>query len=1289
MMTFCRVQPDRGLKSQLLKPWSAASFGGLVQGFTWMVVIAVALILLLSIPAQAAISLATTGATASSTGSINRDLVVPTIVDGDLLVAHVAIRGNRTITPPSGWTLVDQVYVSNGRITQGVYYRVGLAADSSTTVRWNFNNSDDNAGVIRAYRGVDTVAPIGNFSGNINGGTASLTLTALSIATTVANEWIMTFYGAADGAANPVTIPVGMSERYDFDNGGGGNGLSLAGDDEARPTAGPTGDRVSTSSQSDRYVAQLIALKPIEFSTVASINLANANPTSAATVSWTVTFSKGVTGVSAAAFTLAPSSGVSGAYITAVTGSGTTWTVTANTGIGAGTLGLNQSGAGSVVPTLTGTFTGAVYTISATPALAQYRMDEASWNGTVGEVADSSGSYPGRAMNSANTTDVTGQEAKPGNPGTCRYGAFNSGYVQTPLPNLVTDFTITGWIRTTNNTTQVGQRILIDDEGTTPATGYGFSFNDAGAGVLRFYSRGITSNISFDSIYPIATNTWYFVAAVADIANKKRTIYVFNQSGVLLDATTEPAWTSGTWGTDGGPVTIGAETSASAESALHFVGNLDEVRVYGKVLNQAALTSMAAQTHPCAVSAPDHLVIQSSGSGLTCAASTLTVVACLDTACTPYTGGVSGTLSATGAGMTVNWDGSTGGAAGSGFVIPAGGSVSKNVQVATAGVVTFGLASATPTPINPTVCNFGTNSPANDNCVFTARTAGFIFSDTSTPGDPYTILPQRSGIATAANALYLRAVQASATNPAVCTPAIVSSTTSVNMGYTCNNPLTCQAASDLATINATPIAAGSPNANPTQFSTPVSLTFDANGSAPITARFDDVGRITLNANKTITPTGGTAVTMTGSSNAFVVAPDYFGFSAVTAGPIKAGTAFSATVTAYNKLGSATGNFGKETAAQGVTLTSTLVTPNPVTYPAASNPALGNNVIPGSEFGAGGMVTSDANGVATVNNIQWDEVGNISLTAALTNVAGYLSSGLSVSGTSASMGAFIPDHFDTAVVVTAGVPMPCPTALTCPTLYNGFVYSGQPFKLQITARNLANGTTTNYRNAYGLSHDVILEAWDALGSVTMQNPPGTGTLATATVLASAFGAVSPGVALTNAPAYTLPPATAPTDIYLRAVDTVSTTVTSRRATPANSVEAGVKVASGRIRIPNVYGSERLALPMAVTVQYYNGSYWLTSLTDSVTWFDSNLSTMSPTPGNLLANNANCAVVNVPGAASVSAGIRTLVLARVPVAAPAPKCLTRFSLNFPSYLPNAQGSATFGIYKSPLIYRRENY
>ena len=75
--------------------------------------------------------------------------------------------------------------------------------------------------------------------------------------------------------------------------------------------------------------------------TVQSINRVGTTPTNAASVSWTVLFSESVTGVDASDFALVTTGTVAGATITTVSGSGNQYTVTANTGTGNGTLGLN------------------------------------------------------------------------------------------------------------------------------------------------------------------------------------------------------------------------------------------------------------------------------------------------------------------------------------------------------------------------------------------------------------------------------------------------------------------------------------------------------------------------------------------------------------------------------------------------------------------------------------------------------------------------------------------------------------------------------------------------------------------------------------------------------------------------------------------------------------------------------------------------------------------------------------------------------------------------------------
>jgi hypothetical protein len=657
---------------------------------------------------------------------------------------------------------------------------------------------------------------------------------------------------------------------------------------------------------------------------------------------------------------------------------------------------------------------------------------------------------------------------------------------------------------------------------------------------------------------------------------------------------------------------------------------------------------------------PHHLEIQhASGTGLTCAASTLTIKACADAACaTAYVGGVSGTLSATGT-PTVTWDGTTGGAAGAGFAIASGSStVNKNVQVATAGSVVFGISSATPVPSSATTCNFG--APA---CTFTADLAGFIFSDTAN-GSGYTIPAQVSGIATPA--FYLRAVQASTVNPAVCTPAIISSTISVEMGYTCSNPPACQPGS-LMTINATSIA-------PT--GTPVSLTFDANGSSPVSARYDDVGQVALSANATVTPfSGAAAVTLNGSSNAFVVAPHHFGFSGVTAAPIKAGADFSATVTAYNGLATptATANFGQELVAEGVTLSFSKCLPT------------GANAVNGIFSGNVGTFTG---GAAGAGNLNWSEVGNGDLVATLAS-GSYLGSGLTASGNTGTggtacngagnVGRFMPDHFDT--VVTG--PMTCPVGLTCPG--GGLAYSGQPFTANVYARNAAGVITQNYDGTANTSPNfaasVTLTAWDAPGSTTTQNPPAAtpGALTGNAIAATSFSkgaTVSPGTPPT--PIYTFGTTpTDPTDIYVRAVDADG--VTSLRVPAGASVEGGIKVVNGRIKVSNAYGSELLPLTLTATAQYFTAAGWRNSITDNVT----NLVLLANYP----VGAGTTAVTLTPSSGDLLNGVLSIRLGKPSAGAG----IATIDPTAPGYLPLITGTATFGVYKgnNSFIYRRESY
>ncbi len=133
------------------------------------------------------------------------------------------------------------------------------------------------------------------------------------------------------------------------------------------PTVGPP-----VSGQIQSFITPAAAgqtIPPI----VSAISRSSFSPTSAATVTWTVSFSKTVTGVDVGDFALA-AAGVTGSSIASVTPSGAAqvFTVTVNTGYSNGTLRLNLVGNGTIrdagnvalAGTANGSFTGESYDVT-------------------------------------------------------------------------------------------------------------------------------------------------------------------------------------------------------------------------------------------------------------------------------------------------------------------------------------------------------------------------------------------------------------------------------------------------------------------------------------------------------------------------------------------------------------------------------------------------------------------------------------------------------------------------------------------------------------------------------------------------------------------------------------------------------------------------------------------------------------------------------------------------------------------------------------------------------------
>lgn len=551
--------------------------------------------------------------------------------------------------------------------------------------------------------------------------------------------------------------------------------------------------------------------------------------------------------------------------------------------------------------------------------------------------------------------------------------------------------------------------------------------------------------------------------------------------------------------------------------------------------------------------------------------------------------------------------------------------------------------------------------------------------------------PQTAG--TAKGGIYITAVNAAmvptalhATNP---------TTLNMQFGLTCHDPVANAGVQatffDGATTKVLPLCTSN-GASPTSWSTSWAMIFPAANASvgPFSFNYNDVGAVELFVRNSA------ATTQIGSSSKFVVKPAAFAFNIVRdsdgfANPaaadatgaafVKAGELFKLTISAVTSGGAVTPNYGNEVTKEGISLSS------------MAAPGLGmvsDGVLTGT-FGvlqngvmAADGVSQQADGVTVSTPFAWSEVGILQLTAGVAD-GGYNPGGFAVPlaplanpyavSSSAQVGRFYPDHYDTVV----NAPMDC-TGLTLACPNNALVYSGQPLPVGVEARNANDQVTQNYRYsaipAQSFARSAALSAVDAVNSGTAV---GAGSLSATVVAVSAF---SNGVASVT-PAFTfaaLP--TAPTDVFISASESGGDGVTSTLH------EQGAKVVSGRIRVGNAYGSEKLPLTVPVAIQYWDGAKWVLSSTDGATQIDTRLTTAG---GNLITSIVNGLG---SGVSASGAGLKTVaagLLQNFTLNSPNQSGVVDLSFNAPAWLGMQAGQVTFGIYKGgkEFIYQREAY
>ncbi len=694
----------------------------------------------------------------------------------------------------------------------------------------------------------------------------------------------------------------------------------------------------------------------------------------------------------------------------------------------------------------------------------------------------------------------------------------------------------------------------------------------------------------------------------------------------------------------------------------------------------------------------NHIRFEHAGTGVTCLASPVTIKACADAACTTLSpSAVTASLSPA-SGWSVNpvtFTGST--------TITLSKTTPQTVPLAT------GAVSPIPSGTSPQCYVGGT-----PNCNLVFADTGFIFSDAA-GGSALTIPAQTAGISS--NTYYLRAVKKSTTTKA-CESALAG-TTPVSFAYECNNPTTCSTL-DYMSINGGASTAITRNNNGSVSSyQPVGMTFDVNGNAPFTLNYGDVGQVTLYAQKSAG--GALLATLAGVSNAFVVKPAGFVLSGIkqTAAPqlanpaaadaagakfMRAGEAFTVTVTSVDANGNATPNYGREIANESVRLSNP--TANLVAPVGGFNPAVT------------GAFGSFGNGSATGTDFKWSEVGIIKLTPSVFD-GDYLGAG-DVTGTaSGNIGRFYPAQFTLSQVGTDALLVPR-SELSNAAINSGigtnpistFAYLGEPLqaKFRLTAQNADGATTQNYTGSLaklGLGAAANLNFGVYQGSTNLL-PNLTSTCgATCGSWGSGVADITAILSVSRAAGFG-PFETAVFGTSLIDSDGV-TLATLNFDRDLNGVNDGgqlgtVALRYGRIRLQNAHGSELLPLPVPMTVEYCKVASGTSCAIWAVNTDDDATLVAVPTSSSGLGIHLQSGGTTTASINGTSSGSGTVLDGNGNLRLSAPGSgktgYVDITLDAPDWLDfnwkgagsaNPSARATFGVYKNvnEFIYMRENY
>jgi predicted acyltransferase (DUF342 family) len=586
-----------------------------------------------------------------------------------------------------------------------------------------------------------------------------------------------------------------------------------------------------------------------------------------------------------------------------------------------------------------------------------------------------------------------------------------------------------------------------------------------------------------------------------------------------------------------------------------------------------------------------HYRIQHPLSIVSCLAAPVNVVACLDASCSSrYTDTAEVNLTSSASASSF---------ANAGVLSFSGGEGTIGLSYVDGGTTTIDIANGAPAALNPTQC-YDSAGTATTNCEIEYRTAGLIF----TANDGVSAIP--SAYAGEDFAVLARAVETN-TQTGAC-EARLSGPQVLELAVSCRNPLTCQAGQSF-NVNSSSIPLNDAG-SPLNYGS-LSVTFDANGNAPLTANYTDVGALRLHGriNLDAAPNAneGTiddpSLTLSGTSvNDFVVRPHTLRVFAVDSAnqPVNAttnagsafasaGENFSLVVTAENANGDTTPNFGRENpAAEARANYVQTVYPSTATAPASD--FVGNQ---------GWTLDSSRIGSLRTDAARWLDVGTIEVAPGL-NGNSYLGAGDVAAKQNAPIGRFAPFRFalHNSAVVNSCVAGDF-TYLSEPALTVSYELYAVNTDGNITENYDASGYADAAEVAFAAAHlapaDTAADRFaDRLISLPSQQNWSAGILSFNTanagfarhpdnVVDGPYPNLQLGIRVLNE-----------LDGRDFAASDLSLTTGAGTAVPLNGT---LQLRYGRYALENTYGPENEDLPVQLYAEYYDGTRFVTHTADS--------------------------------------------------------------------------------------------